>query len=334
MEQEELGTNRAAVVKALGKKKLLHALQQMLRIRNLEIRGEAAYQQGEVGGFYHAYIGQEAVQTALVEVVGSTSWYSASYRVHALALLLGATPNEIMAEFYGRETGNAKGRGGSMHLYTETLLGGAGIVGGQIPIGTGAGFSLKYLGEKDKIAVTILGDGAVAQGTFHESLNIASLWDLPCLYLIENNHWGMGTGVDRAISVKRLAEEKAPGYGMKGYTLDGMDFFACYEGFKKIRDEMLATERPAVVEVVTERFRGHSVSDPALYRSKEELGCAMERDPIVLLKDALVEEKMLDEEAFKAMNKEAKEEILAAVKFAEESPWPDPMSLEEGVYAP
>ena len=138
-----------------------------------------------------------------------------------------------MAELYGRATGNAKGRGGSMHLYTDRLLGGFGIVGGQIPIATGAAFTIKYLGKKGEVAVCFLGDGAVAQGAFHESLNLASLWNLPCIYVIENNQWGMGTAFNRAIAVDRLAEDKAPGYNMKGYTFDGMDFFNCYAGFEQ-----------------------------------------------------------------------------------------------------
>ena len=174
-----------------------------------------------------------------------------------------------MAELYGRSTGNARGRGGSMHLFTDRLLGGFGIVGGQVPIATGAAFTIKYSDKKNEAAVCFLGDGAVAQGAFHESLNLASLWDLPCIYVIENNQWGMGTAVEKAISVPRLAEDKAPGYSMKGYTLDGMDFFNCYAGFEHIYHEVIATSRPVLVEVVTERFKGHSISDPALYRSKD-----------------------------------------------------------------
>src|SRR5262249_29322849 len=160
--------------------------------------------------------------------------------------LLGATPKELMAELYGRATGNAKGRGGSMHFFTERLLGGFGIVGGQIPIGTGAAFALKYRDIKNEVSVCFLGDGAVAQGAFHESLNLASLWDLPCIYVIENNMWGMGTAVERAISVKHLAEDKAVGYGLKGYTLDGMDFFNCYAGFAHVYREVLKASRPVL----------------------------------------------------------------------------------------
>ena len=324
----------ADVVKQLGRDTLLACLRQMERIRQMEKRAEAAYLQGHIGGFFHSYAGQEAVGTALLQAVGSDSWFATSYRCHAIALLLGATPNEIMAEFYGKATGNAMGRGGSMHLYTDRLLGGSGIVGGQIPLATGAAFSAKYLGKKEQIGVCLLGDGAVAQGTFHESLNIASLWDLPCLYIIENNQWGMGTAVDSAIAVKKIAEEKAPGYGMKSYTLDGMDFFNCYAGFQQIYKEMIETSRPVLVEVMTERFRGHSVSDPGLYRSKEELKCAMERDPIDLVRRTLIDAGWLDDATWAETEKAVKEEMVEAIRFADESPLPDPMTLEEDVFAP
>lgn len=322
------------ICQVLGKEKLLEALAQMLLIRNFEIRAESAYQTGNVGGFFHAYIGQEAIQTAAVQALGTKNWWATSYRCHALALLLGATPNELMAELYGRSTGNAKGRGGSMHFFTDRLLGGFGIVGGQVPIATGAGFSIKYRDIKDEVSVCFLGDGAVAQGAFHESLNLASLWDLPCIYVIENNFWGMGTAVDRAISVDRLAEDKAAGYNMKGYTFDGMDFFNCYAGFEHLKEEVLKTSRPVLVEVITDRFRGHSISDPGLYRTKDSLKDIMTRDPIILLKNALIQAQFLSEETYKNMDKEAKELCVKAMEFAESSPWPDPITLEEDVFAP
>jgi pyruvate dehydrogenase E1 component alpha subunit len=321
------------VMAALGKEKLIKFLKEMLLIRNFEIRGEAAYLQGKVGGFYHSYMGQEAVATAAVGVMGKEQWWIQSYRCHALALLLGATPSELMAELYGRSTGNAKGRGGSMHMYTQTMLGGFGIVGGQIPIATGAAFSCKYL-KQEKVAVCFMGEGAVAQGTFHESLNLAALWNLPCIYVIENNKWGMGTSVGRAISVEPIAEKKAEGYGMKAYSFDGMDFFNCYAGFQHVFEETKKTSRPCLVEVITERFRGHSISDPALYRSKEHLAKCMESDPLLMLLRVLVEKKMLTDEEYHAMDKEQKDVVLAAMKFADESPWPDPITLEEEVFAP
>jgi pyruvate dehydrogenase E1 component alpha subunit len=323
------------VLKELGKETLLKMLKQMLAIRNLEIRGEAAYQQGKVGGFYHSYMGQEAIQVGCVAAAGVNHWYTTTYRCHALAYLLGATPNEIMAEFYGRVTGNAQGRGGSMHLYADRLLGGLAIVGGHVPIATGAAFSLKYKKRKDLASFCFLGEGAAVQGAFHESLNLAALWDLPCIYVIENNQWGMGTAANRAVCVQPIAEHFANAYGIQSYTLDGSDFFNCYAGFQAALKGVLETSRPVLIEAVTERFRGHSISDPAVYRSKEELSKVMqERDPILLLKNALIAKGLLSEEEFQALDQEQKEVAIAAMKFADESPWPDPITLEQGVFAP
>lgn len=321
------------IIKTLGKEALIQCLKSMLLIRNFEIRSEAAYQQGKVGGFFHSYMGQEAIQTAAVAVMGKDQWWSTSYRCHALALLLGATPNELMAELYGKATGNAHGRGGSMHFYTDRLLGGSGIVGGQIPLGTGAAFTIKYL-KKKEVSTCFMGDGAVAQGSFHESLNLASLWDLPCIYVIENNKWGMGTAVERAIAVEPIAEKKAGSFGMNGYTFDGMDFFNCFAGFQHVFNEVLTTSRPVLIEVVTERFRGHSISDPAAYRPKEELTHCMERDPILLLFKTLSSLGFLSDEQFQAMDKEQKSIVVEAMKYADESPWPDPITLGEDVFAP
>lgn len=321
------------VIKTLGKETLIDCLRRMLLIRNFETRAEAAYLQGNVGGFFHSYIGQEAIQTAALAAVGKEQWWITTYRCHALALLLGATPNELMAELYGKATGNAKGRGGSMHFFTDRLLGGFGIVGGHIPIATGAAFTCKYKHEK-KVAVCFMGDGAVAQGSFHESLNLASLWNLPCIYVIENNHWGMGTAVQRALAVEPIAEKQAQSYGMTAYTLDGMDFFNCYGGFKKAYEEVLSTSRPILIECVTERFRGHSISDPGLYRSKDLLQKCMERDPITIMQKTLTSHGMIKEEEIQALDKQQKEIAIAAMKYAEESPWPDPITLGEDVFAP
>ncbi len=321
-------------IQKLGQERVLQSLMRMLLVRNFEIRAEAAYLQGKIGGFFHAYIGQEAIQTAAVDAIGLKNWWITSYRCHALALLLGATPNELMAELFGRATGNAKGRGGSMHFYTDRLLGGFGIVGGQIPVATGAAFAIKYQEIKDEVAVCFFGDGAVAQGAFHESLNLASLWNLPAVYVIENNLWGMGTAVSRAISVERLAEDKAPGYGMKAYTFDGMDYFNCYAGFEHVKKEVLETNRPVLIEIITERFRGHSISDPGLYRTKDSLKECMLRDPILIMQQQLIEAGFLDLETYKQMDKEAKELAVAALDYAEKSPWPDPITLEEDVFAP
>lgn len=326
--------DRDQMIRELGPEVLIKCLKQMILIRHFEARAEAAYQQGKIGGFFHAYTGQEAIQTAAVQAIGPNNWFSTSYRCHALALLLGATPNELMAELFGRATGNAQGRGGSMHFFTDRLLGGFGIVGGQIPIGTGAAFTLKYKKMADEVSICFMGDGAVPQGAFHESLNLASLWNLPCIYVIENNRWGMGTPVEKAVAVDRLAEDKASGYKMKGYTLDGMDFFNCYGGFRHIYQEVLKSQRPILVEVITHRFKGHSISDPGFYRPKDELKQIMELDSTLQMQKVLIEGGILTAEKASRMNKELLEDVLSALDFAERSAWPNLTELEEDVFAP
>ncbi len=326
-------SDSSKIAKELGKDRLLEMLKWMLLIRHFETRAESAYQHGHIGGFFHAYMGQEAIQIGAVEALGLENWWITTYRCHALALLMGNSPNELMAEFYGKATGNAMGRGGSMHLYSDRMLGGFGIVGGHLPIATGAAFSLKYQNQ-DGVAVCFLGDGAFVQGAVHESLNLASLWDLPCIYVIENNQWGMGTAVSRAVCNQPIAENFGPAYGIKAYTFDGMDIFNCYAGFKHVSEEVKKTKRPVIIEAVTERFRGHSVSDPGFYRSKEALEKTKERDPITLLQHHLETANMLDKETFEKISKEQKEIVIAAMKYAEESPEPDLLTLEEDVYAP
>lgn len=322
------------LIKEIGKDKLIIALQKMLLIRNFEIRAESAYQMGKVGGFFHSYIGQEAIQTSCVMSLGLKHWYATTYRCHALALLHDVGPNQIMAELYGKKTGNALGRGGSMHLYADHLLGGFGIVGGHVPIATGAGFSIKYQGQDDLISICFFGDGATVQGAVHESLNLAALWNLPCLYVIENNKWGMGTAVNRAVCHQPIAESLSKSYGISGYTLDGMDYFACYNGFSTIYKEIIEKKKPVIVEVIAERFKGHSVSDPGIYRSKEELEKAMKKDPIQKFKQILIDEKLLTEDEYKTFDKMQKEKVIKSMEFAENSEDPDPLTLEDGVFAP
>ena len=319
---------------SIDKDLLINSLRMMYRIRHFEQRGEAAYQQGKVGGFYHSYVGQEAIQAACIAACGKEHWFTTTYRCHALALLLDATPNEMMAELYGKATGNAKGMGGSMHMYGPRMLGGLAIVGGHIPIATGAAFTIKYLEQKGLVSICFLGEGATVQGAFHESLNLAALWNLPCIYVIENNHWGMGTAANRAVCVEPIAEHFAKAYGISSYTLDGMDFFKCYEGFEKALNECLTTSRPILIEAITDRFRGHSISDPATYRTKDSLKETMGKDPILVFQKALVEDGILTEKECVAIDKEERELVIASMKFADESPWPDPMTLEEGGFAP
>lgn len=322
-------------IKSLEKEKLISMLKEMLLIRNFETRAESAYQHGLVGGFFHSYVGQEAIQTGAINAIGrEDNWWITTYRCHAMALLLNVSVNEAMAELYGKASGNALGRGGSMHFYSERMLGGFGIVGGHLPVATGAAFSLKYKKEKG-VAVCFLGEGAIVQGAVHESLNLASLWDLPCIYVIENNQWGMGTGVHRAVGIPPpIAENFAKAYNMQAYTLDGMDLAQCHSGFCHIAKEVKRTSRPILVEVVTERHRGHSISDPAVYRTKEELEEIKKNDPITNYISTLKKHRLISDKEVEEINSAQKEKVVAAMKFAKESPFPEESTLEEGVFSP
>lgn len=323
-------SNPSDVLKGSSKEDLVEDITKMLLIRHFETRAEAAYMQGKIGGFFHAYTGQEAIQTAALRAFGENHWYTTTYRCHALALLLGATPNEIMAELFGKKTGNALGRGGSMHLYHNQMLGGFGIVGGHVPVAVGAAFSSRYKKE-EKASLCFLGDGAFAQGAIHESLNYASLWSLPCVFVIENNQWGMGTDVSRAICTQPIAESFGPAYRIPSYSMDGQDYTNCLATFQEAYRVIKEEKRPVLIEAVGERFKGHSISDPGLYRSKEELEEAKKRDPIVILKNALVEKKFLSKEEFQKIDEEQKKLVIASLDYAEKSPFPDPIELEEGV---
>lgn len=321
-------------IDALGKEKLLSILEKMVTIRQMETRAEACYLQGKIGGFFHSYIGEEAIQTAAVEVSGLNHWYTTTYRCHALAYLLGESPVAILSELFGKATGNAKGRGGSMHLFMNNMLGGEGIVGGHIPLATGAAFSCQYLNQKDKISFCFLGDGAVPQGTFHESLNLASLMKLPCLYVVENNKWSMGTPLTRTLANhKQFLFYAAQAYGIPYYKLDGMDFFNLYAGFQEAVRTVQQKQSPVLIECSTERFRGHSISDPGLYRTKEELKECMTRDPILFMKETLIEQRMLTEETYKEMENRIRQAIVQAIEEADKAPWPEVSTLEQEVLA-
>jgi pyruvate dehydrogenase E1 component alpha subunit len=325
--------DRQKILSAIGQERLKNALRSMLAIRHFETRAEAAYQQGHIGGFFHSYIGQEAIATSCVDLFGEKPWYTTTYRCHAHALLLGATKNEVMAELYGKVTGNAKGRGGSMHLFAKRLLGGYGIVGGHIPLAVGAAFSLKYL-KLDTLSVAFLGDGAVVQGAVYESLNLAALWELPCIIVIENNQWGMGTAVKRAVAMSPIGQKLASAFNVKNYAVDGQDYLSCYGCFQKAQEDIKSTPGPVIIEAYTQRFKGHSISDPALYRTKEALAKVMERDPIQILLGEMIAKGWITQEEFDSISQQEKEMVLKAMDFALQSPYPDVFSLEEDVFAP
>lgn len=307
----------------LGKAKLVQMYRQMFLIRSFEQRCEQMYQQRKIGGFLHLYMGQEALGVGFLAATRPDDYVCTSYRDHGLALALGIPAGACMAELFGKVTGVSRGKGGSMHFFSKEkhLLGGHGIVGGQIPIGTGAAFTAMYKGT-DQVSLIFLGDGAVAQGTFHECLNIASLWHLPAIFIIENNQYGMGTAVSRAVAVNDMTL-KAPGYGMEGVTVDGMNLLDCYAVMEDAVNQRRKTPSPLLIEAKTYRYRGHSISDPATYRKKEEVEHYQSVDPINQLKRLLAETGWLDADGAKALEQAVRQEVLDAVEFADKSPEPD-----------
>lgn len=325
--------DQAQAIEALGKEACIEALSEMQLIRNFEQRGEQAYQMGKVWGFYHSYMGQEAIQTAAIYALGrDKNLWVTTYRCHALALLLGMTAKEGMCELYGKANGNAGGRGGSMHMYADRMYGGNGIVGGQWPMGAGLAFALKYRKNKEEVAICFGGDGSVMMGTFAESMNLCALWELPLIVVIENNLYSMGTAQERGVANLPIGENVAKAYGIKSYAVNGMDFGACYALFNEAAAYAKKHQRPVIIEAVTYRFKGHSISDAALYRSKEEVEKKKTTDPIDVFSSVLKKKKWITDKEIEMMNKRRKEEIIEAMKFADESKAPDVNLLEEGVF--
>jgi len=258
-----------------------------------------------------------------------------AYRDHGHILAKGTDPNPIMAELFGKAGGVSKGKGGSMHMFDveKRFMGGHGIVAGQIPLATGFGFAIKYKKE-DHVVVVSFGEGAVNQGAFHESLNLAKLWNLPVIYLIENNRYGMGTPLERASAVWDLSQ-KAESYGMSHATVDGMDILAVHDVIKEAVGRARNESEPTLIEARTYRFRGHSMSDPvhSHYRTKEEVEEQKKQDPILLFKQKLLKDRILTNEMIKEMEQEIKKTVMDAVNFAESSPEPSPDALFEDIYA-
>jgi pyruvate dehydrogenase E1 component alpha subunit len=323
-----------AVRQEIGKERLLKMYRQMLLIRRFEERASQAYEAKKIAGFLHAYIGQEAVQTGFYDHLDPKRDATVtSYRCHGLGILCGLDPKELMAELFGKVTGNVRGKGGSMHFFSKekNMLGGHGIVGGQIPVGTGAAFTAKYK-KTGGVSVTYLGDGASPQGTFHESLNMASLWNLPAIYVIENNMYGMGTACTRASSVQDIAAAKAPGYNMASFTFDGLDLYASWKTAQQAI-ALARTGKPVLIEAKTYRYRGHSVSDAATYRTKEEVDRYKALDPIERIKVDLLAEGWLTAAGVEQVEEQVMTQIMEAVKFSDESPEPPLSELTRHVYA-
>jgi pyruvate dehydrogenase E1 component alpha subunit len=327
-------------VKNYDKQFLLDSLREMVMMRRFEEKAGQMYGLKKIGGFCHLYNGQEAVASGSIRALDlKRDFVLTSYRDHAHAIACGMDPKHIMAELYGKITGVSRGKGGSMHMFDveKHMLGGNGIVGAQIPLATGTAFTQAYwykMGKVKEMGVSLcyFGDGAIHQGAFHESLNLARVWDLPVIYLVENNRFGMGTAVKRVSAVEDF-NLKASGYDIEGRILNGMDFIDMYEGVKAMVDESRKTGKAFLVDVKTYRYKGHSMSDPAKYRTKDELESFKNQDPIISLKDEMIEAKMISEEEYKAMDDEVKAEVNEAIDFAEKSPEPPMHTMYEDIYA-
>ncbi|MEO8071953.1 MAG: pyruvate dehydrogenase (acetyl-transferring) E1 component subunit alpha [Acidobacteriota bacterium] len=322
-----------AAFKKLDKKLLREMLYQMVLGRTFEQKCAEVYRIGKIGGFCHLYIGQEAIAVGSMMALKEGDYVISSYRDHVQAMVAGMSPEAVMAELYGKEGGVVGGKGGSMHMFSKehNYFGGHGIVGGQIGIGTGMAFAQKYKGT-DNVTLCFFGEAAVNQGIFHESLNMAELWDLPIIYICENNKYGMGTSQSRAMSISSVAQ-KAEGYGMHGEFVDGMDVMAVREATLRAIERARKDSLPTLLEIRAYRYMGHSMSDPGKYRTSEEIKKYQERDPIVLFKDSLKEAKIFTDKDFEEIENQAKEATQKAIDFAEESPLPDESELFTDVFA-
>ncbi|MEP6849740.1 MAG: pyruvate dehydrogenase (acetyl-transferring) E1 component subunit alpha [Acidobacteriota bacterium] len=320
-------------IKKTDKKLLRDMLYQMVLGRHFEEKCAEMYRMGKIGGFCHLYIGQEAIGVGSMLALKSDDMVVTAYRDHVQAMIKGMTPESVLAELYGKEGGCVGGKGGSMHMFSKELqfYGGHGIVGGQIGVGTGMAYAAKYK-NSGQVVLCFFGEAAVNQGIFHESLNMAQLWKLPCIYICENNQYGMGTSQERAMSSRSIAK-KADAYEMANEFVDGMDVMAVREATQRAIGRARKDGSPTLLEIRAYRYMGHSMSDPGNYRTREEIRKYQERDPIVLFKDSLKEARVFSEKEFEKIDQEAIAAVDRAVKFAEESPLPNESELFTDVYA-
>ena len=322
---------RATAVDADLAKRLLH---DMMLIRRFEEKAAEAYTLGKIGGFLHLSIGEEAVAAGASSVLRPDDYAISTYREHGHCLAKGSDPRRAMAELFGRRDGLSKGKGGSMHLFDKSrnFLGGHAIVGAHLPLATGVAFAIKYQGG-DQVVVCYFGDGAVPEGEFHESLNLAALWQLPVIYLCENNRYAMGTSLERALAETEIWKF-GRAYNMACEPVDGMDVLAVREVLGRAVERARQDKSPALIEARTYRFRGHSMRDPAgsVYRTKEEVEREKLRDPIALFSDRCLKEGVLTEADLKNVEKAVNDLADEAVAFAEASPEPPPEELFTDVY--
>jgi len=327
----------APINKNLAAEAKIHLLREMLRVRRFEQRALNEYTKGKMGGFMHLYIGQESVAIGACSLMGDHDHVITAYRCHGHALAVGMNMNECMAELYGKATGCSKGKGGSMHFFApdKNYWGGHGIVGGQTPLGLGLAYGLKYKGLKGA-ALCFLGDGAVNQGCFYESLNMAALFDLPVIYIIENNGYSMGTSQARSSVFKTCLAERGEAFCIEWAQANGEDIYEVRAVTQKAIDRAHNESKPTILEFDTYRYYGHSVADAKHkggYRTEEEIETyKRDHDPIQLFKKRLIEERVLTTEQFDEMSESAKAEAEASAKFAEESPLPSDASIFEDVY--
>jgi pyruvate dehydrogenase E1 component alpha subunit len=317
----------------MNKEKQLQMYREMVLIRRLEERGAELYQAGKIGGFMHLYIGQEAVSTGLIAAREPRDRVITAYRDHGVALNCGISANEVMAELLGKATGMSKGKGGSMHMADPevNMWGGHAIVGGHLPIASGMALGDQYA-DNDNVTICMFGDGATNIGYFHEGLNLSKTWNLRVLWVCENNQYGMGTAVERASAVSEI-RQKAEGYGMKNSRVDGMDVLKVYDAAKEALEYVRTNSEPYLLEVVTYRYRGHSMGDPERYRTQEEVKKWQEDDPIGIFRKKLLSKKTATAKKLDEIEAEVEAEVQKSVEFAEASPEPAPEALWEDVYA-
>ena len=307
-------------------------LETMALIRRFEEEAGRQYQQAKAGGFLHLAIGEEATIVGTTSVMRDDDYLIGTYRTHGHAIARGTDPKNVMAELFGREDGCSRGRGGSMHIFDleRRFMGGYGIVGGNLPIAAGLALASDYKGE-DSVTVCMFGDGASNSGNFGETMNLAALWKLPIVFLVENNLYGMGTAIERHSAVTDLSR-KAEGLGVPGVRVDGMDVLAVREMVSEHIRRARSERQPTLVEAFTYRFRGHSAADPEVYRTKEEVEEWRKKDPIAVLRDRMLAEGVISEDEVKAVRERVEERVMEAVDFADGSPEPPLESLYDHLY--
>lgn len=330
---KEKSKSKSSAKSKFSKETYLTWFESMLMMRRFEEKAGQLYGQQKIKGFCHLYIGQEACVAGAVSALKRGDKYITAYRDHAHPIALGSDPRKVMAELFAKETGVSKGKGGSMHMFDKEnhFFGGHGIVGGQVPLGAGIAFAEKY-NKTGHLCICYMGDGAVRQGAFHEALNLAMTWKLPVIFVIENNGYAMGTSVKRTSNVTDLYT-LGEAYDMPSEPVDAMSVEAVHESVEKAADRARKGDGPSLLEFRTYRYKGHSMSDPAKYRTKDEVEEYKQKDPIEMVRKSILEKKYATEEDLEKIEKKIKTEVAECVKFAEESDFPDPQEAFRDVYA-